>query len=168
MSLIWFKNGSKEAKEPNKNTENLSKEDFDAHALKSSPEFGSMIEGILENTLSNILTEAFNKEFSLTSRPRLIALPPKTAQSQVFSHPLSSPSDALLNKNKKTPTMDLMSITSAVSRSKAASKPASKPGSAMSRPISVARSIEMAVNSLKNDPLAADIQTTEFTSSLPE
>ena len=64
--------------------------------------------------------------------------------------------------------MDLMSITSAVSRSKAASKPASKPGSAMSRPISVARSIEMAVNSLKNDPLAADIQTTEFTSSLPE
>jgi len=28
--------------------------------------------------VSNIITEAFNKEFSLTSRPRLIALPPKS------------------------------------------------------------------------------------------
>jgi hypothetical protein len=39
--------------------------------------FCSLIENIFENTISNILTEAFNKEFSLTSRPRLIALPPK-------------------------------------------------------------------------------------------
>ena len=45
--------------------------------FKSSPIFSSLIENIFENTISNILTEAFNKEFSLTSRPRLIALPPK-------------------------------------------------------------------------------------------
>jgi hypothetical protein len=36
-----------------------------------------MIETIIENTLSNILTEAFNNEFNITARPRLIALPPK-------------------------------------------------------------------------------------------
>jgi hypothetical protein len=43
-----------------------------------SPVFGSIVENILENSLSNILIEAFNDEFSLTNRPRLIALPPKT------------------------------------------------------------------------------------------
>jgi hypothetical protein len=42
-----------------------------------SPTFSSLIENILENTLANIMSEAFQKEFSLTNRPRLIALPPK-------------------------------------------------------------------------------------------
>lgn len=44
----------------------------------SSPIFGSFVETVLENTISNILVEAFNNEFNMTSRPRLIALPPKT------------------------------------------------------------------------------------------
>lgn len=139
------------------------RDEFDAHALKSSPEFGSLIEGLLENTISNILTEAFNKEFSLTSRPRLIALPPKTAQSQVLSNPLSSPSQQamLMQQRKKTPTMDVMSVVSAASRSKPASKHGSKPGSAMSAALSVTRSVDLASNALKSDPLATDIPTIE-------
>lgn len=152
------------AKESSKNMEQdvPTRDEFDAHALKSSPEFGSMIEGLLENTLSNILTEAFNKEFSLTSRPRLIALPPKTAQSQVLSNPLSSPSQqAMLMQQKKTPTMDVMSVVSAASRSKPASKHGSKPGSAMSPALSVTRSVDLASNALKSDPLATDIPTIE-------
>ncbi len=51
-----------------------------------SPIFNSLIENIFENTISNILTEAFNKEFSLTSRPRLIALPPKLS-TIITEHP---------------------------------------------------------------------------------
>lgn len=43
----------------------------------SLPQFGGIVESILENTISNILIEAFNKEFTITNRPRLIALPPK-------------------------------------------------------------------------------------------
>ena len=35
------------------------------------------MEDIVENTIWNILQEAYHNEFSLTSRPRLIALPPK-------------------------------------------------------------------------------------------
>jgi hypothetical protein len=52
-----------------------------------SPVFGSIIENIIENTLGNILIEAFNNEFNITSRPRLIALPPK---SSVHSSPQAS------------------------------------------------------------------------------
>lgn len=50
--------------------------------------FGSVIENVFENTISNILTEAFNKEFSLTSRPRLIALPPKLSNGYLQSSSL--------------------------------------------------------------------------------
>ena len=45
--------------------------------LKSNPNITSLIEDILENTVWNILQEAYHNEFSLTARPRLIALPPK-------------------------------------------------------------------------------------------
>lgn len=45
--------------------------------LKTNPNVTSLIEDIVENTLWNILQEAYHNEFSLTARPRLIALPPK-------------------------------------------------------------------------------------------
>jgi len=39
------------------------------------PEFGNTVEGILENTFLNILSEALEGEFNITARPRFIALP---------------------------------------------------------------------------------------------
>ena len=42
----------------------------------SLPEFESMVEAVLENTLCNILMEANRGEVNLTARPRVIALPP--------------------------------------------------------------------------------------------
>lgn len=49
--------------------------------LKNNPNVTSLIEDIIENTLWNILQEAYHNEFSLTARPRLIALPPKRQSS---------------------------------------------------------------------------------------
>ena len=42
------------------------------------PEFGSILESVLENTLTNTMQGAFAQEFNITSRPRLVALPPKS------------------------------------------------------------------------------------------
>jgi hypothetical protein len=47
--------------------------------IKKLPEFGSMAESLIENTLFNIIQEAFHQEFNITARPRLVALPPKIA-----------------------------------------------------------------------------------------
>jgi hypothetical protein len=49
--------------------------------FKSNPNITSLIEDIIENTLWNVLQEAYHNEFSLTARPRLIALPPKRQSS---------------------------------------------------------------------------------------
>lgn len=51
-------------------------------ALTRDPLFQNLLEGLLENTISNILTEATTKEFDLTSRKRLIALPPSRSGNQ--------------------------------------------------------------------------------------
>ena len=40
-------------------------------------EFGSVLESLLENTLLNVMQEAFHQEFNITTRPRLVALPPR-------------------------------------------------------------------------------------------
>jgi len=45
--------------------------------LKNNPNITSLVEDVIENTIWNILQEAYHSEFSLTARPRLIALPPK-------------------------------------------------------------------------------------------
>ena len=39
------------------------------------PEFGNVVESLLENTVLNIMTEALESEFNITARPRYIALP---------------------------------------------------------------------------------------------
>ena len=49
--------------------------------LKTNPNVTSLVEDVVENTLWNILQEAYQNEFSLTARPRLIALPPKRQSS---------------------------------------------------------------------------------------
>ncbi|CAF4088418.1 unnamed protein product, partial [Adineta steineri] len=49
----------------------------DIEHVKSNPNITSLMEDVLENTIWNILQEAYHSEFSLTARPRLIALPPK-------------------------------------------------------------------------------------------
>lgn len=72
----------------------------------SSPFFGGLVETIMENTISNILTEAFNKEFGLTNRPRLIALPPKESMKpntvgseRTIGHKTKSRSASLMSSN---------------------------------------------------------------------
>lgn len=45
--------------------------------ITSDPNVTSLMEDVLENTLWNVMQEAYHNEFSLTARPRLIALPPK-------------------------------------------------------------------------------------------
>ncbi|XP_033103427.1 cilia- and flagella-associated protein 65-like [Anneissia japonica] len=44
--------------------------------LKRLPEFGNFLESILENSIFNVITEAFQGSVNLTARPRIIALPP--------------------------------------------------------------------------------------------
>lgn len=46
--------------------------------VKRTPMFSQLVEAILENTLQNIMTEANRGEVVLTTRPRVIALPPAT------------------------------------------------------------------------------------------
>ncbi|XP_013412505.1 cilia- and flagella-associated protein 65-like [Lingula anatina] len=55
-------------------------------ALQRLPEFSSTLEHLLENTLTNIVNEAFNREYNITTRPRLIALPPKPSTPQGAKH----------------------------------------------------------------------------------
>ena len=43
------------------------------------PEFGELLESLLEDTLSNVITEAYGGEFQITAKRRLIALPPPSA-----------------------------------------------------------------------------------------
>lgn len=45
-------------------------------AVRRLPEFQSLVESVLENSLLNLLTEANNGEVNLTARTRVIALPP--------------------------------------------------------------------------------------------
>jgi hypothetical protein len=52
--------------------------------LKNNPNITSLIEDIIENTIWNTLQEAYHNEFSLTARPRLIALPPKRQSPQLI------------------------------------------------------------------------------------
>lgn len=75
----------------------------DAENLKNNPNVTALVEDIIENTLWNILQEAYHNEFSLTARPRLIALPPKRQPSivtstniQVESNPSIFPSPPLI------------------------------------------------------------------------
>ena len=50
--------------------------------LCRNPEFGNIAESVLENTLLNIMSEALKEEFNITSRPRFIALPKRTASAK--------------------------------------------------------------------------------------
>ncbi|XP_052814504.1 cilia- and flagella-associated protein 65-like isoform X2 [Mya arenaria] len=49
--------------------------------MKKLPEFGNTVESVIENTLLNVLTEALEGEFNITSRPRFIALPKRNGSS---------------------------------------------------------------------------------------
>ncbi|XP_041374433.1 cilia- and flagella-associated protein 65-like [Gigantopelta aegis] len=50
--------------------------------IKKSPDFGNVVESIFENTILNIMAESFGGEFSITSRPRFVALPKRSNTSQ--------------------------------------------------------------------------------------
>ncbi|CAF4866829.1 unnamed protein product, partial [Rotaria sp. Silwood1] len=64
--------------------------------LKNNPNITSLMEDILENTIWNILQEAYHNEFSLTARPRLIALPPKRQSSLLTRSILQTDSNQLV------------------------------------------------------------------------
>ncbi|XP_069838637.1 cilia- and flagella-associated protein 65 isoform X2 [Dendropsophus ebraccatus] len=53
-------------------------QDEEKEMIKRTPLFSQLVEAILENTLQNIVTEANRGEVVLTTRPRVIALPPAT------------------------------------------------------------------------------------------
>ncbi len=65
--------------------------------LKTNPNITSLIEDVVENTLWNILQEAYHNEFSLTARPRLIALPPKRQSALSIRANLPQTDSTLLN-----------------------------------------------------------------------
>ena len=48
-------------------------------AIKKTAEFGLTVESLLENTIMNVLQEAFSQEFNITARPRLVAMLPRSA-----------------------------------------------------------------------------------------
>lgn len=66
------------------------------------------------------MTEAFNKEFSLTSRPRLIALPPKLTNGYTQSSSLLL--NSFKNKSEKS-KFDLNTVHAAESRSHSPKSP---------------------------------------------
>jgi len=84
-----------------------SKQNFEENErLKTNPNITSLIEDVIENTLWNILQEAYHNEFSLTARPRLIALPPKRQSSLVIR---PNPQQTDLNQfNFPTPPLIMM------------------------------------------------------------
>ncbi|XP_018091209.1 cilia- and flagella-associated protein 65 isoform X2 [Xenopus laevis] len=69
---------------------------------KRTPAFSQMIESVLENTLLNILVEANRGEVVLTTRPRVIALPPVTPRG--FSPTSTARSISLGQNMAGTPT----------------------------------------------------------------
>ncbi|CAH1790082.1 unnamed protein product [Owenia fusiformis] len=54
--------------------------------IKQNRLFGSMLDSIVENAVLNIMNEAFDGEFNITARPRLVALPPKPNTPQGSKH----------------------------------------------------------------------------------
>lgn len=49
------------------------------------PEFGRVIERILENTVLNIVNEALAGEYNITARRRYIAIPSSPASANTFT-----------------------------------------------------------------------------------
>ncbi|XP_041477861.1 LOW QUALITY PROTEIN: cilia- and flagella-associated protein 65-like [Lytechinus variegatus] len=70
------------------------KERLQQQNLKRLPEFASTVESTLDNTLFNIMMEAFGGEINLTARPRLIALPPSTPPRTPPTAPGAKPKQA--------------------------------------------------------------------------
>jgi len=82
-----------------------------------SPIFGSLIENIFENTISNILTEAFNKEFSLTTRPRLIALPPKLNSPNLSANANNNNPDSASSITNALPNSGIRTLSNGMTKS---------------------------------------------------
>ncbi|XP_068102097.1 cilia- and flagella-associated protein 65 isoform X2 [Hyperolius riggenbachi] len=70
--------GGKTAAEHKENDTTVFQEEELKERIKRTPLFSHLIESVLENTLQNIMTEANRGEVVLTTRPRVIALPPAT------------------------------------------------------------------------------------------
>ncbi|KAM5125214.1 cilia- and flagella-associated protein 65-like, partial [Mantella aurantiaca] len=60
--------------------------------IKRTPLFSQLVESILENTLQNIMTEANRGEVVLTTRPRVIGLPPATPRGITATSTFRAPS----------------------------------------------------------------------------
>ncbi|KAK2171090.1 hypothetical protein NP493_1104g03028 [Ridgeia piscesae] len=63
----------------------VEREFSEKQAIKKMSEFGNFTESLLENTLTNIMQEAFSEEFQITARPRLVALPPRSSSTKSLS-----------------------------------------------------------------------------------
>ncbi|XP_067890912.1 cilia- and flagella-associated protein 65 isoform X3 [Heterodontus francisci] len=87
--------------------------------LKRHPEFCDLLESILENTLQNILIEASRGEVVLTSRPRVIGLPPMMSRSSLEPFSIHDISLSKEEMDHSLPIMQAVEIKSGeVSKSK--------------------------------------------------
>ncbi|XP_072117075.1 cilia- and flagella-associated protein 65 isoform X2 [Mobula birostris] len=90
--------------------------------LKRLPEFCDLLELILENTLQNIVIEASRGEVVLTSRPRVIALPPPVSRTSLSVQGISTSKEELdcslskvssAHEIKRPATLDVFKLLSA-------------------------------------------------------
>lgn len=65
-------------------------EELEKEKVLTTAQFGTLCESVLENILLNIVSEANQREFDITARPRLIALPPRRKQAVSQRTPQSS------------------------------------------------------------------------------
>ncbi|XP_067299570.1 cilia- and flagella-associated protein 65 [Pseudorasbora parva] len=85
-------------------------------SIRRLPEFCDLLEDILLNTLQNLMTEAFLGELVLTTRPRIIALPPSSSRrNSLGSNRQSAESNKIKEQLRPLVTSPSMSAPAIVS-----------------------------------------------------
>ncbi|XP_073768570.1 cilia- and flagella-associated protein 65 isoform X2 [Danio rerio] len=74
-------------------------------SIRRLPEFCDLLEDILLNTLQNLMMEAFLGELVLTTRPRIIALPPTSSRRSSFGSNKQSSAESKKSKQQMRPLL---------------------------------------------------------------
>ncbi|XP_056308541.1 cilia- and flagella-associated protein 65-like, partial [Danio aesculapii] len=69
-------------------------------SIRRLPEFCDLVEDILLNTLQNLMMEAFLGELMLTTRPRIIALPPSSSRRSSFGSNKQSTAESKMSNQQ--------------------------------------------------------------------
>ncbi|XP_016378792.1 coiled-coil domain-containing protein 108-like [Sinocyclocheilus rhinocerous] len=72
-------------------------------SIRRFPEFSDLVEDILHNTLQNLMMEAFLGELVLTTRPRIIALPPSSSRKNSLGSNRQSRAESNNNREQMRP-----------------------------------------------------------------